>query len=93
MDVKNSFSGSKNFKKIITEVVHDSVSINRETDAIVYAKNTEDDMSIFVVGNIGAMTCLIAEMIVLMSKKSGFPISAILTTISHIIWNERGTLR
>lgn len=93
MDIKNSFSGSKNFKKIITEVVHDSISINRDTDAIVYAKNADDDMSIFVVGNIGAMTCLIAEMIILMAKNSGFPISAILTTISHIIWNERGSLR
>ena len=93
MNIKNSFSGSMNFKKISTEIVHESVSINRDTDAIVYAKNADDNLNIFVVGNIGAMTCLIAEMIILMSKNSGFPISAILTTISHIIWNERGSLR
>lgn len=93
MDIKNSFSGSMNFKKISAEIVHESVSINRDTDAIIYAKNTDDNSSIFVVGNIGAMTCLIAEMIILMAKNSGFPISAILTTISHIIWNERGSLR
>lgn len=93
MNVKNSFSGSKNFKKINTELVHESVSIDRDTDAIVYGKNAEDSINLFVVGNIGAMVCLIADMIVLMSKNSGFPISAILTTISHIIYDERGSLR
>lgn len=93
MNVKNSFSGSKNFKKISTEIVHESISIDRDTDAIVYCRNAEDSIDLFVVGNIGAMTCLITDMLVLMSKNSGFSISAILTTISHIIWNERGSLR
>ena len=93
MSIKNSFSGSKHFKNISAEIVHESVLINRDTDAIVYAKNTDDNLSIFVVGNIGAMTCIIAEIIILMAKNSGFPISAILTTITHIIWDERGTLR
>ena len=91
--MKNSFSASKNFKKINSEIVHESISIDRDTDAIVYGKNAEDSIDMFIFGNIGAMTCLIAEMVILMSKKSGFPISAILTTITHIIWNERGTLR
>lgn len=93
MDIKNSFSCSKNFKKISSEIVHESISIDRDTDAIVYGKNAEDSIDIFVVGNIGAMICLIADMVVLISKNSGAPISAILTTISHMILNERGTLR
>lgn len=85
MNVKNSFSGSKNFKKISTEIVHESLSIDRDVDAVVYAKNDEDDTNIFVVGNIGAMTCLIADMIILISEKSEAPISAILLTISTLI--------
>lgn len=93
MDIKNSFSGSMNFKKISTEIVHESVSINRDTDAIVYAKNSEDSTSMFVAGNIGAMICLIADMIILISEKSGAPISAVLLTISTLINDQRGSLR
>lgn len=93
MDIKNSFSGSMNFKKISTEIVHESVSINRDTDAIVYAKNVEDSTSMFVAGNIGAMICLIADMIILISEKSGAPISAVLLTISTLINDQRGSLR
>ena len=91
--MKTYFSASKNFKNINSEIVHESISINRDTDAIVYGKNAEDSKGIFVVGSIGAMICLIADMVILMSKNSGAPISAILTSITRIIWNERGTLR
>lgn len=91
--MKNSFSASKNFKKISSEIVHESISIDRDTDAVVYGKNAEDSIDIFVVGSIDAMICLIADMIMLMSKNSGAPISAILTSLTNIIWNERGTLR
>ena len=93
MDIKNSFSGSKNFKKLSTEIVDESVSIDRDTEAVVYAKNVEDSTSMFVVGNIGAMICLIADMIILISEKSGAPISAILLTISTLIYDQRGSLR
>lgn len=93
MDIKNSFSGSKNFKKISTEIVHESVLIDRDTEAVVYAKNVGDSTNMFVAGNIGAMTCLIADMIILISEKSGAPISAILLTISTLINDERGSLR
>lgn len=93
MDIKNSFSGSKNFKKLNTEIVHESISIDRDTDAIVYGKNAEDSIDMFVVGNIGAMVCLIADMIILISEKSGAPISAILLTISTLINDQRGSLR
>ena len=93
MAVKNSFSGIKNCRKISTEVIHESLSINREDEAIIYAKCAEDSESILVVGNIGAMICLIAEMVMLISKNSGFPISAILATVSHTIIGLRGSLR
>lgn len=93
MAVKNSFSGIKNCRKISTEVIHESLSINRDGEAIIYAKCAEDSESILVVGNIGAMICLIAEMIMLISKNSGFPISAILATVSHTIIGLRGSLR
>ena len=85
MNVNNNFSGSKNFKKISTEIVHESISIDRDTEAVVYAKNTEDSTSMFVTGNIGAMMCLIADMIILISDKSGASISAILLTISTLL--------
>lgn len=85
MNVNNNFSGSKNFKKISTEIVHESISIDRDTEAVVYAKNTEDSTSMFVTGNIGAMMCLIADMIILISEKSGASISAILLTISTLL--------
>lgn len=93
MNIKNSFSGSMNFKKINTEIVHESVSIDRDTEAVVYAKNSEDSTSMFVAGNIGAMTCLIADMIILISEKSGAPSSAVLLTISTLINDQRGSLR
>lgn len=93
MNIKISFSGSKNFKKIGSEIVHESLSIDREVEALVYAKNVEDSTSIFVVGNIGAMICLIADMIILISEKSGVPTSAILLTISTLINDKRGSLR
>lgn len=93
MNVKNSFSGSKNFKKINTEIVHESLSIDRDAESIVYAKVAEDSVNIFVVGNIGAMVHSIAEMIILISKNSGVPISAILLTISTLINDLRGSLR
>lgn len=93
MAIKNSFSGIKNCRKISAEVIHESLSINREDEAIMYAKSAEDSESILVVGNIGAMICLIAEMVILISKNSGFPISAILATVSHTIIGLRGSLR
>ena len=93
MAVKNSFSGIKNFRKISTEVMHESLSINREDEAIIYAKSSEDSENILVIGNIGAMICLMAETIILISKNSGFPISAILATVSHTIIGLRGSLR
>ena len=93
MDIKNSFSGSKNFKKLNTEIVHESLSINQDTDAIVYGKYTEDSIDMFVAGNIGAMMCLIADMIILISEKSGAPISAVLLTISTLINDQKGGLR
>lgn len=93
MNVNNYFSGSKNFKKISTEIVHESISIDRDTEAVVYAKNTEDSTSMFVTGNIGAMMCLIADMIILISEKSGASISAILLTISTLLNDQRGILR
>lgn len=93
MGVRNSFSGIKNGIKISSEVIHESSSINRVDEAIIYAKCTEDSESILVVGNIGAMICLISEMVILISKKSGFPISAILATVSHTIMGLRGSLR
>lgn len=93
MGIKNSFIGSKNFKMISTEIVDESVSIDRDTEAVVYAKNSEDGTSMFVAGNIGAMICLIADMIILISEKSGAPISAVLLTISTLINDQRGSLR
>ena len=93
MGIKNSFIGSKNFKMISTEIVDESVSIDRDTEAVVYAKNSEDSTSMFVAGNIGAMICLIADMIILISEKSGAPISAVLLTISTLINDQRGSLR
>lgn len=93
MNVNNNFSGSKNFKKISTEIVHESISIDRDTEAVVYAKNTEDSTSMFVTGNIGAMMWLIADMIILISEKSGASISAILLTISTLLNDQRGILR
>lgn len=90
MDVKNSFIGIKNCRKINTELLHDSLSINREADAIVYAKFTENSDCELVIGNIGAMICAIAEMIILMSKNSGFPISAIIKSIINAIYGTRG---
>lgn len=91
--IKNFFSGSKNFKKISTEIVHESLSIDRDTEALVYAKKVDDSTNMFVAGNIGAMICLIADMIILISEKSGAPISAISLTISTLINDQRGTLR
>ena len=76
MDIKNSFIGSKNFKMISTEIVDESVSIDRDTEALVYA-----------------MICLIADLIILISEKSGAPISAISLTISTLIYDQRGSLR
>ena len=93
MKIKNSFIGSKNFKMISTEIVDESVSIDRDTEAVVYAKNAGDSTNMFVAGNIGAMTCLIADMIILISEKSGAQISAVLLTISTLINDQRGGLR
>ena len=93
MGVKNDFVGIKNFKEVNNDLLDDAITCTIEDGAIIYAKTKKDNNCVFVSGNIGAMTCLIAEMVILMAKNSGFPISAILTTITHIIWNERGTLR
>ena len=93
MDIKNSCIGSKNFKMISTEIVDESVSIDRDTEALVYAKTAGDSTNAFVAGNIGAMICLIADLIILISEKSGAPISAISLTISTLIYDQRGSLR
>lgn len=93
MGIKNSFIGSKNFKMISSIIVDESVSIDRDTEAVVYAKNVEDSTNMFVAGNIGAMICLIADMIILISEISGAPISAILLTIITLINDQRGSLR
>lgn len=87
------FAGIKNFKEVNNDLLDDAITCTIEDGAIIYAKTKKDNNCVFVSGNIGAMTCLIAEMVILMAKNSGFPISAILTTITNIIWNERGTLR
>lgn len=89
----NYFVGIKNFKNLSNDLLDEAVTCKINDGAILYAKTKENCNCVFVAGNIGAMTCLIAEMIILMSKNSGFSISAILTTITHIIWNVRGTLR
>ena len=96
MDIKNSFTGIKNCREVNTNLIHDSLSINKEDEAIVYAKSAENDDCddcVFVSGNIGAMIYLIAEMIILISKNSGVSISPILATISSIIIGLRGSLR
>lgn len=93
MDVKNDFVGIKNFKEVNNDLLDDAITSKIEDGAIIYAKTKEDNNCVFVSGDIGAMTYLIAEMVILIAKKSGVSISAILTTITHIILNERGTLR
>ena len=87
------FVGIENFKEVNNDLLDDAITCTIEGGAIIYAKTKKDNNCVFVSGNIGAMTCLIAEMVILMAKNSGFPISAILTSITNIIWNVRGTLR
>ena len=87
------FVGIENFKEVNNDLLEDAITSTIEDGAIIYAKTTKNNNCVFVSGNIGAMICLIADMVILIAKNSGAPISAILTSITHIIWNVRGTLR
>lgn len=85
MDVKNDFVAVKNFKKVNSDVILDATTIYHK-GAIIYAKFDEDDNCEFISGNIGAMICAIAEIIIMMSKKSGFPITSIVKTILNDVY-------
>lgn len=88
MNSKNYFVGAKNFKSISAPILLEAteIQLNEYDGAVVYAKFTEEDENILISGNIGAMVCAIAEMIIMISSKSNFPITALLKSITNTVY-------
>ena len=81
MEINNYFVGVKNLKEVNPGVMLEAVKIPCHKGTVLYAKFTEDIESVFISGNIGAAICAIAELIVMVSKKSNVSVPALVRVI------------
>lgn len=85
MEINNYFVGVKNLKEVNHGVMLEAVKMPCHKGTVLYANVTEDNDSVFISGNIGAAICAIAELIVMVSKKSNVPVPTLVRTINSNI--------
>lgn len=81
MEINNYFVGVKNLRKINHSVMLEAVKIPCNKGTVLYANFTEDNGSVFISGNIDAAICAIAELIVMVSKKSNVSVPTLVRVI------------
>ena len=85
MEIKNNITGVKNFEMVSNGIIFDALEFSSKEGAVLYSKFTENGDCLFISGNIGVMLCAIADIILMMSKKTGVKSYTLLRVIDHII--------